>query len=385
MAKPERIGNDVGIRWEGGVPQTAEMVTDGHADKFCDQVADAILDAALEQDPLTRAAIKGVVKGALLFIAGEMTTTAVLDVEDIARKTWRDIVGYRHDGELTVLTYIKQQTRDIARGVDRGGAGDQGIMVGYATAETDEMMPAEYVIARALCQRLKAARESGELPWLHPDGKSQVTLVEGHVTGVVIAAHHDEQALSRTRDGLSDEAEHAIRTQVIDPIISRFLGRRPPRVVINGTGRFTVGGPQGDTGVVGRKIVVDAYGPRVPVGGGAYSGKDPTKVDRSAAYMARHIAKTIVAHEIAGAKTCQVSIAFGIGQVQPEMITAITDRGIDLGEWVTAHFKDLSTSAIIEYLDLRHPRAKGWTYCRTAAFGHYGRKGFPWEEVAPVL
>jgi len=363
--------------------QTAEMVTEGHADKFCDQVADAILDAALEQDPYTRAAIKGVVKGLLLFLAGEITTAASLDVESIARRVWQ-LIGYGAGRELTVLNYIKQQSRDIGRAVDRGGAGDQGIMVGYATAETTDMMPAEYVIARALCRRLKAAREGGEIPWLHPDGKSQVTLVDGFLTSVIIAAHHDAVVLDKTTGRLSEDAEHLLRTKVVEPVIAPYCGSRAPRVVINGTGRFTIGGPEGDTGVVGRKIVVDAYGPRVQVGGGAYSGKDPTKVDRSAAYMARHVAKAVVAHQVAGAKTCLVSIAFAIGQLQPEMMTAVTDGGLDVSEWVRAHFKDLSPSAIIESFDLRRPQANGWSYMQTAAFGHYGRDGFPWEAVPSI-
>lgn len=282
-------------------------------------------------------------------------------------------VTVRHGSghELTVLNYIGQQSPDIARGVDPGGAGDQGIMVGYATSETPEMLPQEYVLARELCWRLKSCREQGVIPWLRPDGKSQVTLVDGRVQSIILAAHHDK-AVS------IDEVRRVLLQQVVEPVVGSAI----PHVVINGTGAFTIGGPHADAGVVGRKIVVDAYGPRVPVGGGAYSGKDPSKVDRSAAYMARHIAKTVVAHQVANATACCVALAYGIGQHQPEMVKAITDTGCDVSSWVKTHFRDLSPGGIIEYLGLRRP--EGWSYLATAAFGHYGRPDFPWEAIAAV-
>jgi len=355
---------------------TAEMVTDGHPDKFCDQVADAVLDEALKQDPRTRAGIECLAKDNLLIVSGEISTGANLNVEEIARHVWESVVGYGPGEELTVISHIKLQSPDIAHGghtdpsgVASGGAGDQGVMIGYATDETPELLPKEYVLARNLCQALKTLRNSGEIPWLRADGKSQVTLVGGKVKSVVLAAHHDAEVST-------DEVRKVLRSKVIEPVLGRHL-TASSRVVINGTGRFTIGGPKGDAGVVGRKIVVDAYGPRIPVGGGAYSGKDPSKVDRSAAYMARHIAKAVVENKLA--KECMVVLAFGIGQRQPEMVRIMTrPHAKELERWVTDYFKDLSPEAIIEYLGLR--TAKGWTYCSTAAFGHYGREGFPWER-----
>lgn len=358
---------------------TAEMVTDGHPDKFCDQVADAILDEALKQDANTRAGIECLAKDNLVIVSGELSTRANLNIEEIARQVWESVVGYGPGEELTVISHIKLQSPDIARGgdhaeangVDSGGAGDQGVMVGYATHETPEMLPKEYVLARSLCQRLKTLRQSGEVPWLRPDGKSQVTLVDGKVKSVVIAAHH-------SNDISTDEVRRALREKVIEPVVGNLL-LPDSRIVVNGTGKFTIGGPRGDAGVVGRKIVVDAYGPRVPVGGGAYSGKDSSKVDRSAAYMARHIAKSVVANEMA--KECMVVIAFGIGQKQPEMVRVVTrPHNKEAESWVADRFRDLRPEAIVAYLGLRKP--KGWSYCSTAAFGHYGRQNFPWETVA---
>jgi S-adenosylmethionine synthetase len=281
---------------------------------------------------------------------------------------------------LTVINHIKLQSPDIAQGdarrtdgVESGGAGDQGVMVGYATDETPEMLPREYVLARSLCQALKTLRNSGKTPWLGADGKSQVTLLGDRVKSVVLAAHHDIQIST-------EEVRNVLRTMVIEPIVGPLL-TSDSRVVINGTGKFTIGGPRADAGVVGRKIVVDAYGPRVPVGGGAYSGKDPSKVDRSAAYMARHIAKSVVRMKLA--QECTIVLAFGIGQKQPEMVqVAAQPSGRDAGRWVAETFKDLRPQAIIDYLGLRKPDR--WTYCSTAAFGHYGRPDFPWEQPASV-
>jgi S-adenosylmethionine synthetase len=352
---------------------TAEMVTDGHPDKFCDQVADAIVDCALESDPKSRVAIECLAKDNLIVISGELAAEAKINVEQEAKKVWQRI-GYGDPQALAVIDFIKEQSADIAKGkdnggVDFGGAGDQGIMLGYATDETPEMLPLEYVYARQICQRLKNLRESGELPWLKADGKSQVTIQNGAVTKIVIAAQHDECI------GIED-VRAEINRHVVEPLFGEV-----PRLVINGTGAFTVGGTFADAGVVGRKIVVDAYGPRVPVGGGAYSGKDPTKLDRSGAYMARHIAKIIVAHKIGNAKACLVSLAYGIGQRKPLMVTAITDTGRDVSSFVKRHFPDLSPECITEYLGLRKP--KGWSYLDTASFGHFGRAGFPWEQISP--
>lgn len=355
--------------------RTAEMVTNGHPDKFCDQVADSILDAALAGDPASRVAIECLAKDNLMIVSGEMTTDAAVNVEEIAKTVWEKTIGYGSGDHLSVLNNIKQQSDEIAQGAGTesdagvlfGGAGDQGIMIGYATSENQEMLPQEYVLARRICRKLFDLRRSGELSWLGADGKSQVTLDAGRVTSVIVAAQHSV-------DISIEDVRSILNEKVVAPIVGPA-----DRVVINGTGIFTIGGTQGDAGVVGRKIVADAYGPRVPVGGGAYSGKDPSKVDRSAAYMARHIAKHLVANRIGGATECQVAIAFGIGQTQPEMVTARTDTGKDVSDWVRENFKDLSPSFITERLDLRKPT--GWTYCSTAAFGHYGREEFPWERI----
>lgn len=356
--------------------RTAEMVTDGHPDKACDQMADAVLDAHLATDPKSRVALEMLAKDNLVIYSGEVTSTAAVNVATIAGDVWERRIGYGPSNSLTVINFVQQQSPDIAHGgghsddggVDFGGAGDQGIMVGYATDETPEMMPLEYVHARNMARRLRDLRRSGGLPWLRPDGKTQVTIVDGRVTSVVVAAHHDATISM-------EEVRAELRAKVVEPTV----GPDVPRVVINGTGAFTIGGPHGDAGVVGRKIVVDAYGPRVPVGGGAYSGKDPTKVDRSAAYMARHIAKAVVAEQVAGARQCLVALAYGIGQRQPEMVTAFTDSGADVSAWVRDRFRDLAPASIIEYLGLRRPSS--WSYFDTASFGHYGRPEFPWEQV----
>jgi S-adenosylmethionine synthetase len=391
--------------------RTAEHVSLGHPDKFCDQVADSILDEVLrltapygeESLKAARTAIECLAKDRLLVISGEVNlldqVRAQLDVDKVARKVW-EAVGYGDRSQLTVLDHVQKQSPDIAEGgdeddddagaecggpgaasdetrpVDEGGAGDQGVMVGYATDETEEFMPREWVLARTLCTTLKDLRESGAIPWLRSDCKTQVTLsAGGEVEGVIIAAQHEDKLNGKkvTRR----EVCETLLEQVIRPVVGN-----PSRVVINGTGRFVIGGPIGDAGVVGRKIVVDAYGPRIPVGGGAYSGKDPTKVDRSAAYMCRYIAKTVVVNKLLDARECTVSLAYGIGSLQPQMITAITDSGKDAWPEVVRRFPalaDLSPRAIIERLRLLHP--SGWSYFQAASYGHYGRTIFPWEQV----
>lgn len=369
------------------IKRTAEHVSEGHPDKFCDQVADGILDEVLkltgeEQDTRNsvRTAIECLAKDNFLIVSGEVKLTddirGKLKVVDLARGVWKRI-GYGDNvEELTVIDHIRNQTPNIAQGVDTGGAGDQGIMVGYATDETPEFMPLEYVHARNICLRLAELRRTQKLAWLKTDCKSQVTLEsDGTITSVIIAAQHAEPPQGVTEKDFLEQ----IKEEILKHVIKEVLPDVPKRLVVNGTGTFVIGGPTGDAGVVGRKIVVDAYGPRVPVGGGAYSGKDPTKVDRSAAYMARHIAKTIVAEKIGGAKECTVKLAYGIGQLQPEMVTAITDQGKDLSDWVLGRFGDLSPRHIIDTLSLRHPT--GWAYIDTAAYGHYGRDIFPWEQV----
>jgi S-adenosylmethionine synthetase len=383
------------------ISRTAEHVSAGHPDKFCDQVADRILDEVLtlcqpKGDEIlekARTAVECLAKDNLLMISGEVNFPAevrgALDVQKLAREVW-EAVGYGDADQLTVVDHIQRQSPDIAEGlevesdddgtrtapVNEGGAGDQGIMVGYATAETPEMMPREWVLARNLCKKLKQQRVSGEIPWLRCDCKSQVTLgADGAVQSVIIAAQHAEKV-----DGVPLDLKEITKT-LLERVVWPELGDvSPEKVLINGTGKFTIGGPIGDAGVVGRKIVVDAYGPRVPVGGGAYSGKDPSKVDRSAAYMCRYIAKTVVATQIA--RECTVTLAYGIGGLEPEMVTAVTDTGENVWDKVRDRFPDLSPRGIIRRLSLLRP--DGWSYYQTASYGHYGRPEFPWEQVNGV-
>ncbi|HWB06261.1 MAG TPA: methionine adenosyltransferase [Verrucomicrobiales bacterium] len=366
--------------------RTAEHVGKGHPDKFCDQVADGILDATLaacghnhELRNSVRTAIEALASGNRITISGEVNWPpefrSRISVSQIAREIWKDL-RYGHGEQLEVVDAIQRQSADIARGVDNGGAGDQGIMVGYATDETPEMLPREYLYSREICMRLETLRRTGDLPWLRSDMKSQVTIDgDGRPVGFIVAAQH----APLQEIGLTLEE---VRELIFETAVRPVLGPDVPKTLskINGCGVFESGGPAADAGVVGRKIVVDQYGPQVPVGGGAFSGKDPTKVDRSAAYMARHIAKTVVANQVKGAKTCTVKIAYGIGQIQPEMVTAITDTGANVSGWVLERFPDLSPGHIIARLNLRNPA--GWTYRCTAAFGHFGRGIFPWEAIA---
>ncbi len=366
------------------ISRTAEHVSAGHPDKFCDQVADRILDEALAlaaEEPKTlsalRIAIECLAKNNLLVVTGEVKMSpnvrARLNIQDLAREIWAEI-GYPSSAEgLTVIDHLHSQSVDIAKGTDSFGAGDQGIMVGYATAETPQMLPLEWMMARDICWTLHRLRETKSLPWLRPDCKTQVTLdAQGDLASVIVAAQHSEEV-----------SHEEIVTEVLEKAVRPVVGDVPAsRVTINGTGRFVIGGPEGDAGVVGRKIVVDAYGPRVAVGGGAYSGKDPTKVDRSAAYMARHIAKAVVAHKISGAKECTVKLAYGIGKHQPEMVSALTDSCEDVTAWVKEKFPDLAPRSIIDRFELFNP--KGWSYLKSASYGHYSREEFPWEKIADV-
>lgn len=368
---------------------TAEHVACGHPDKFADQLADRILDEVLSkcgQDKamrsVVRTAIECIAKDNVIFVSGESKwpdSHPGVDVEALVKEVWQHVEYELDTDMLQVLDYIQPQSAEIAtgsgHGVDAGGAGDQGIMVGYATDETPEMMPREWVAARDICLKLHALRTTREIPWLGSDCKSQVTQdAEGRILKIIIAAQHKKKISGA-------QVREAILSKVVLPL---FGDRISPRdVKINGTGIFVTGGPASDAGVVGRKIVVDAYGPRVAVGGGCYSGKDPTKVDRSAAYMARHIAKAAVVNQVKGARSCIVSIAYGIGQHQPEMLTATTNKGEDVSSWVREKFPDLSPHFIIEHLSLRNP--KGWSYFETASYGHFGRSQFPWENVDSSL
>ncbi len=385
------------------VARTAEHVGCGHPDKFCDQLADAVLDQSLERcggdqqkRSHVRVAIECLAKDNLVTVSGEtrwpMEVQSSMmcgdaDIHALARTVWRD-VGYGDPEQLAIVNNVRSQSADIAigggTGVDAGGAGDQGIMVGYATGETPEMMPLEWVLARNICLKIDRLWRDGVVEWLRSDAKSQVTLnADQQITNVIVAVQHADMDIEDVRRGVFDHVlRPVLEEQGVGGSLTFEKGGRfrfgPVEGAINGTGKFIIGGPIGDAGVVGRKIVVDAYGPRVPVGGGAYSGKDPSKVDRSAAYMARHIAKFVVGGGIGGARECMVQIAYGIGQIQPEMVTAVIDSGEDVWGKIKDKFPDLSQRHITDYLGLRNP--SGWSYQKVAAYGHYGRPEFPWER-----
>ena len=370
---------------------TSESVTEGHPDKVCDRVSDSVLDAALAQDPMARVACECAATTGLMLVMGEITTTATIDVADIARKAICEI-GYDnaaagYDGHsCSVQVALHRQSPDIAMGVDSSyddkneiGAGDQGMMFGFACRETRELMPAPISYAHNLTKALTACRKSGELPWLRPDGKGQVSVqyaADGtpeRIDTVVVSTQH-----------APDIAVEDLRAQVIEKIIqpnlpSRLLDEKT-KYYVNPTGRFVIGGPAGDSGLTGRKIIVDTYGGYAAHGGGAFSGKDPTKVDRSGAYMARYIAKNIVAAGLAD--KCQLQLAYAIGVAQPVSVLAetfgtgkISDAA--LSDLVRACF-DLRPAAIIERLGLRRP-----IYVQTSAYGHFGREelNLPWETV----
>ena len=368
---------------ESGYLFTSESVTEGHPDKISDQISDAVLDAALEKDPKARVACETLVTTGLVVVAGEITTNAVLDYSKIARETIRQIgytrakFGFDCD-TCAVLSALDRQSPDIAMGVDTGGAGDQGLMFGFACNETPELMPLPIQLAHMLARRLSEVRKSGELPYLRPDGKSQVTVEyrDGRpfrLEAVVISSQHDA-------DVTNEQLRAEIEEKVIKHTVSPELLDKDTKYHINPTGRFVTGGPQGDAGLTGRKIIVDTYGGYAPHGGGAFSGKDPTKVDRSAAYMARYVAKNIVAAGLAD--RCQVQLAYAIGVAQPVSVlveTQGTGRISDnaLSKLVRDNF-DLTPRGIIESLNLRRP-----IYRATAAYGHFGRSedSFTWEKT----
>ena len=374
---------------------TSESVTEGHPDKLCDQISDAVLDAILAKDPMARVACETCATTGLVQVMGEITTSTYVAMDEIARQVIRDI-GYTSsdlcfDGNsCAVLTAVHAQSPDIAMGVDnaletRGqaveashGAGDQGMMFGYACNQTPELMPLPISLAHRLTRRLTEVRKNGTLPWLRPDGKSQVTVEyeDGKpvaVDTVVISAQHDERVSRR-------ELEDGILTEVIHKVIPQHLWKQDTKVYINPTGRFVLGGPAGDTGLTGRKIIVDTYGGYARHGGRAFSGKDPSKVDRSACYAARYVAKNLVAAGLAD--ECEVSLAYAIGVAQPVSVQVSTFGTSklpedELGRLVRKHF-DLSPDGIIRMLDLRRP-----IYRQTAAYGHFGRTDIdlPWEHT----
>ncbi len=369
------------MRQHGKYLFTSESVTEGHPDKICDQISDAILDEVLRQDSTGRVACETMVMTGLVIIGGEITTKAQVDYPRVARETVKEIgytrAKYGFDSETcSVISAINTQSPDIAMGVDTGGAGDQGLMFGYACNDTPELMPLPIQMAHQLVHTLSNVRRFGTLPYLRPDGKSQVTVQYENgkpvrVDAVVISTQHGPEVGA-------DQIREDIIDNVIKPTIPEHLLDQGTKYYVNPTGRFVVGGPQGDTGLTGRKIIVDTYGGAAPHGGGAFSGKDPTKVDRSACYMARYIAKNVVASGIA--TRCQVQLAYAIGVAEPVSVyvdcsgTSKIDED-KLSEIIRANFQ-LTPKGIIESLDLRRP-----IYRKTAAFGHFGRneEGFSWE------
>ncbi len=362
---------------------TSESVTEGHPDKIADQISDAILDAILTEDPTGRVACETLVTTGLAIIAGEITTDCDVDFQKIVRDTIRDVgytrAKYGFDCDTcAVLSSIHGQSPDIAMGVDPGGAGDQGLMFGYACRESDVLMPLPIQLAHRLCRGLSQARRCGDLDYLRPDGKSQITIEYDGATPVrvhtvVVSSQHAETV---SADTMRDD----VISHVIKPVIPEAMLDRTTKIYVNPTGRFVVGGPHGDAGLTGRKIIVDTYGGAAPHGGGAFSGKDPTKVDRSASYMARYIAKNCVAAGLAD--RVQVQLAYAIGVAEPVSVlldTFGTGRVGDdtMSDLVRSYFA-LTPKEIIESLDLRRP-----IYKQTAAFGHFGRteSDFTWERT----
>jgi S-adenosylmethionine synthetase len=366
---------------------TSESVTEGHPDKIADQISDAVLDAIIRQDPTGRVACETLLTTGLVVVAGEITTSCYVDIPRVARETIREIgytrAKYGFDFETCgVIAAIDEQSSDIAMGVDNLGAGDQGLMFGYACTETPELMPLPIMLAHKLVMRLAERRKSGALDYVRPDGKSQVTVryVDGKPTSVetvVMSTQHSPEVSN-------DQIRQDIIEQVILPTIPQeMIDKRRCVFHINPTGRFVTGGPMGDTGLTGRKIIVDTYGGSCPHGGGAFSGKDPTKVDRSACYMARHVAKNIVAAGLA--ERAQVQVAYAIGVAEPVSIMVETFGtgkvpNAKLEELIRRHF-DFTPAGIIKYLNLRRP-----IYKKTAAYGHFGRSEpeFTWERTDRV-
>lgn len=365
---------------------TSESVSEGHPDKIADQISDAILDAILEQDPGARVACETYVKTGMALVGGEITTSAWVDIEELTRKTIRDI-GYTHSdtgfdaNSCAVLNAIGKQSPDINQGVDRAdpfdqGAGDQGLMFGYATNETSELMPAPILFAHQLMERQAMVRKNGILPWLRPDAKSQITFKydSGKIQSidtVVISTQHTENIDQK-------ELHEGVMEEIIKPTLPAQWLSKYTKYLINPTGRFVIGGPMGDCGLTGRKIIVDTYGGAARHGGGAFSGKDPSKVDRSAAYAARYVAKNIVAAGLADRCELQISYAIGVSEPTSIMIEAFGTEKIPLSKiiHIIKELFDLRPYGLINMLDLIKP-----IYLKTSTYGHFGRNIFPWEKT----
>lgn len=362
---------------------TSESVTEGHPDKLADQISDAVLDSIMADDPTGRVACETLVTTGLVVVAGEITTTTYVDIPKIVRQVIQEVgytdATYGFDSETCgVVTSIDKQSPDIAMGVDTGGAGDQGLMFGFACQETTELMPMPIRLAHSLTMRLAEARKKGDLPWLRPDGKSQVTVeYEGNkpvrVEAVVVSTQHD-------RDVSNQDLKEGIREGIIHSVIPAELMDNQTKIYVNPTGRFVIGGPQGDCGLTGRKIIVDTYGGVGSHGGGAFSGKDPSKVDRSASYMARYIAKNCVAAGLADKLEIQLAYAIGVAEPVSVMVDAYRTGKVSdetISQLVREHFS-LTPRGIMETLELRRP-----IFRKTAAYGHFGRSEpeFYWERT----
>jgi S-adenosylmethionine synthetase len=376
-----------------GYFMTSESVTEGHPDKICDQISDGVLDEVMRQDPKGRVACETFCTVGLVVIGGEITTTCYVDINKLTRNILKEIgytnlqFGFNYK-TCAVVNIIGTQSPDIAQGVDIGGAGDQGLMVGYACRETPELMPMPIMFAHKLVRRLAEVRKKRILPYLGPDGKSQVTVeyMEGkpkRIDTIVISCQHTEEILDKTGKRITENARNEIVENVIKPIIPEEIRDKNTKYFVNPTGKFLIGGPQSDTGMTGRKIIVDTYGGYCSHGGGAFSGKDPTKVDRSASYMARYIAKNIVAAGIA--EKCEILLSYAIGVRDPISVTINTHGTgkIPDGKILKIVLKnfDLTPMGMIKTLNLRRP-----IYKKTAVYGHFGREeeGFTWEVTDKV-